>query len=208
MARHRLGPTLLGAVLLAGCQPDSASTRPATRLEVPNQPAFSVSFRCPPAGTTVHSLGRGTVRYAGSDPTDVTICLVRTLTGQQRWLYNVYMLPADDERSLRPGLQRLWPLEPGKTSNFTFTGRTRNNETYRYAERWRVLRMEFIPVGRESRRTVVVERTQEGMLGNTFLGTETYWLDVETGADLKRTVSVIRGSSTSGPYEATSIVRM
>jgi hypothetical protein len=165
-----------------------------------------VQFRCPPAGTRVN-FETGFLQFDGADPADPAVCLATNSNGQQqRRLYNFWVLPLDDERAVRQGFAALWPAAPGRTASYTFIGRAADQNTFRYAERWRVLRTEALNIGGVSRNTVVLERTQEGMLGNTFLGTDTFWYDVDTGAFLKRNVTVTRGRAGGGPFEARSIV--
>jgi hypothetical protein len=42
------------------------------------------------------------------------------------------------------------------------------------------------------------------MLGNNFDGTDTFWLDLDTGVWLKRTVAVTRGTA-GAPFEVVRI---
>jgi hypothetical protein len=145
--------------------------------------------------------------FRGADSADPTICLATNASGQQqRRLRNFFLLPLEDEPSVRNGLAALWPLSPGRTANFTFIGRTQDQSTFRYAERWSVERQETVTIGGTQRSVFVLTRTQEGMFNNNYLGTETYWLDAETQTWLKRTVAVTRGRAAGSNWEAQSIV--
>lgn len=224
------GPVLAAcgavALLLGGCQADPASSqaRPATSaatvaavatvpsggattVSTPAVPASGVAFRCPATGTRLTFGNGGYLEFQGADPADPVVCLARNANGQQqRRLYNFWTLPLDDDSALRQGFGALWPAVPGKTAAYTFIGRTADNNTFRYSERWRVVGAEILQIGGSPRATMVLERVQEGMLGNNFLGTDTYWFDVQTGSFLKRQVSVTRGRAGVSSFEATSII--
>lgn len=188
--------SIVAAVVTSGCQaPIPAATG------TPFQP---VSFRCPSAGTVVTYSGGNTANYAGTDPNDPHVCLVRVSHGHQRWLFNLKQIPRTGEEAIRNGLQALWPLELGRQTHFSFIGRA-GQETYQYRETWRVLRAEPMSVGTTTRNTIVISQTQEGITGNTYLGTNTYWIDVETGADLRRVVQVVRGSTGDRNFHAVGI---
>ncbi len=184
---------VLGSVFLLGCQPS---------VSIPTGPSFgSVPFRCPNDGTVVTWVSGRTARYAGVDPADPVTCIVRTTSGDQRWLYNLWRLPLSDEQSVRRGLTNFWPLEAGKEVRFSYLG----SNGQLYMEHWRAVRAERIRVGEQERNTILIARTQEGMGSNYFSGTFFIWIDTDTGADLKRVDTVLRGNATSGGYEAASI---
>lgn len=200
------------SIVLMGCQtePSSSGNAPVVARPAGNAPAppGSVAFRCPVAGTVVHLNTGGRLEYRGADPSDPTVCLATNASGQQqRRLYNFFSLPLTDERSVRQGLQSLWPMAVGGTANYVFIGRTDRGETFQYTESWRVLRAEPLTIGGVVRNTLVVQRTQEGRMDNRFLGTDTHWWDTATGAWVKGEVSVTRGNTSSRPYQATSITR-
>jgi hypothetical protein len=205
--RIRLLASVAAALALAGCQTDGAGSSPvvATPAAWSVPAAASLAFRCPSAGTRV-DIGNGFLAFSGADPADPLVCLATNSTGQQqRRLYNFWILPLEDEASIRRGFGSLWPLAPGRTASYTFIGRSGDQNTFRYAENWRVLRTETLNIGGQPRSTVVMQRTQEGMLGNSFLGTDTYWYDTGIGAFIKREISVTRGRSGGAPFEARSI---
>ncbi len=205
--RLRLLSLLAGAWALAGCQADGGGAPPvaATPAAWSVPAGASLPFRCPAAGTAI-AFTNGALTYRGADPTDPVVCLATNAAGQdQRRLYDFWILPVEDEGSLRRGFAALWPLAPGRSASFAFMGRSERNNTHRYAETWRVLRTETLEIGGSPRNTVVLQRRQEGMLGNNFLGTDTFWIDVGTGAFVKRDVGVTRDRSSGRPFEALSI---
>jgi hypothetical protein len=205
--RIRVLAALAGACALMGCQTDGGGAAPVARTpaawSVPG--GASLPFRCPAAGTAIE-FTNGALTYSGVDPADPVVCLATNAAGQeQRRLYDFWILPIEDEAGLRRGFAALWPLTPGRRADFTFIGRSQSNNTHRYAESWRVLGTETLRVGESSRNTVVLERRQEGMLGNNFLGIDTFWFDIEIGAFLKRDVGVTRDRSGGRPFEALAI---
>ena len=208
--RIRLLTLLAGAWALAGCQTDGDGAAPVVATpaawSVPG--GASLPFRCPAAGTAIE-FTNGALTYRGADPADPAdpvVCLATNAAGQeQRRLYDFWILPIEDEGSLRRGFAPLWPLAPGRSASYTFIGRTERQTTSRYTETWRVLRTETLEIGGSPRNTVVLQRRQEGMLGNNFLGTDTFWFDIEAGAFVKRDVGVTRDRSSGRPYEALSI---
>ena len=207
MMRIRLLAALAGACALMGCQTDGGGAVPvATTPAAWSVPGGAIlAFRCPAAGTAI-AFTNGALTYRGADPADPVVCLATNAAGQeQRRLYDFWQLPIEGEASLRLGFASLWPLRPGGSASYTFIGRSQSNNTHRYAESWRVVGTETLLVGESSRNTVVLERRQEGMLGNNFLGTDTFWWDIETGAFLKRDVGVTRDRSSARPFEAVSI---
>ncbi|MBX9593187.1 MAG: hypothetical protein K2X46_02395 [Roseomonas sp.] len=198
------------SLALMGCQTEPVGTGGGLVTSMPvgtSRPgAEAVAFRCPEAGTRVIFGVGGTLLYHGADPADPTICLRAGSDGvRQRMLYNFYQLPLTDERSVRQGLQRLWPLAVNKSVDYIFIGQTDSMSTHQYAENFRVLRAEVLMIDGSPRNTLVLRHTQEGRLDNRFLGSSTYWWDTATGAWLKREVSVTRGQSSSRPYEAIGI---
>lgn len=201
---------VLPAVFLVACQADERP-RPVATATAAGQPTAVTpvmapqGFRCPPAGLRV-VLPEGTLTHHGPDSADSAVCRATTAAGvNQRLLLNFVPLPIHDEASVRAGLARLWPLEVGKTTDFSFIGRTRDQSTFRFAERWRVDRAERITLAGALRDVLVISRTQEGMLGNLFLGTQTYWYDPAIGVFLKRDVAVTRGTSSTNSFEVTAI---
>jgi hypothetical protein len=205
--RIRMLAVVAGACALMGCQTDGDGPAPvATTPAVWSVPGgASLSFRCPAAGTVIE-FTNGALTYRGTDASDPVVCLATNAAGQdQRRLYDVWQLPIDDEASLRRGFAALWPLSPGGGASYSFIGHTQRNTNSRYLESWRVLRTETLEIGDSPRNTVVLQRRQEGMLGNNFLGTDTFWWDIETGAFLKRDVGVTRDRSSGRPFEALSI---
>jgi hypothetical protein len=205
--RIRLLTLLAGAWALAGCQADGSGPSPVTATPAAwSVPASaSLSFRCPAPGTVIE-FTNGSLTYRGADPADPVVCLATNAGGQeQRRLYDFWILPTEDEGSLRRGFGALWPLAPDRGASYTFIGRTERNNTHRYAETWRVLRTETLQIGGSPRNTVVLQRRQEGMLGNNFLGTDTFWFDIDIGTFVKRDVGVTRDRSSARPFEALSI---
>lgn len=205
--RIRLLTLLAGAWALAGCQTEGSGLTPVTAAPAAwSVPASaSLSFRCPAPGTAI-AFTNGSLTYSGADPADPVVCLATNAAGQaQRRLYDFWILPIEDEGSIRRGFAALWPLSPERGASYTFTGRSERNNTHRYAVTWRVLRTETLEIGGSPRNTVVLQRRQEGMLGNHFLGTDTFWFDVDIGAFVKRDVGVTRDRSGGRPFEALSI---
>jgi hypothetical protein len=198
---------LVGACALMGCQTDGGGAAPVARTpaawSVPG--GASLPFRCPASGTAIE-FTNGALTYSGADPTDPVVCLATNAAGQeQRRLYDVWILPIEDEASLRGGFAALWPLTPGGGASYSFIGRTQRHTSSRYLESWRVLRTETLEIGGSPRNAVVLQRRQEGTLGNNFLGTDTFWFDIEIGAFLKRDVGVTRDRSGGRPFEALAI---
>ena len=205
--RNRVLAALAGACALMGCQTDGGGAAPvATTTAAWSVPGgASLPFRCPAVGTVIE-FTNGALTYRGADASDPVVCLATNAAGQdQRRLYDVWQLPIEDEASLRPGFAALWPLRPGSGASYTFIGHTQRHTSSRYLESWRVLRTETLEIGGSPRNTVVLQRRQEGMLGNNFLGTDTFWFDIEIGAFLKRDVGVTRDRSGGRPFEALAI---
>lgn len=205
--RIRVLAVFAGACALMGCQTDGGGGAPvATAAAAWSVPAgASLSFRCPAAGTVIE-FTNGALTYRGADPSDPVVCLATNAAGQeQRRLYEFWQLPIEDEASLRRGFAALWPLTPGGGASYSFIGHTQRQTSSRYADSWRVLRTETLEIGGSPRNTAVLQRRQEGMLGNNFLRTDTFWFDIEIGAFLKRDVGVTRDRSGGRPFEALSI---
>ena len=207
MRRLRL---LAVAMFLVGCEAagsDAAGTAARSPGASPIADPGPIAFRCPPAGSRASYQGRGNLVFHGADPADPLICLA-TESGRwrQRALFNRFGLPLEDETAVRQGFGALWPLIIGGTSSFEFAWRTRDGEMRRYAERWRVLRVEGLQIGEEVRRAVVLQRRQEAVAGygEDFLGTDIHWIDIDTGIQLRRVAGAIRGTVRPG-FSATAI---
>jgi len=116
-----------------------------------------------------------------------------------------YSLPAADERSIRTAMARLWPLADGKTISFIFVGTSTAAQTFQYQETWRFLGLDTVRVGGAAREALVLERTQEGRLGNTHRSVTTFWLDRDLHVALRARIRLISGTTGFRDFEARSI---
>jgi hypothetical protein len=184
--------------------PAAPQPQPVALPRVP-APAGAIPFRCPPAGLRL-TFNNGTHRlHHGTDPADPTVCRIGDQPNIERVLFGYTSLPVQDEQARRAGLARIWPAQVGARFSYTFFGVPGGGTTSMYRDTISVLRREILVVGGQQRDTIVIAFEQEGMAGNNFLGTTTFWWDIETGAWLKREVSITRGTSTARNYAATRI---
>ena len=196
--RSRASVAVLALVALAGCEAGGAGGAGS------GPPA---GFSCPAPGTRVTFNTGGTIVYRGADPADPAVCVVQTAANPaQRRLLNFFTLPLVDEPAVRRGLGALWPLEPGKSTNFSFVSETAGQrERFLYRETWRVVRSERAVIAGAQRDVLVITRTQEGQAGNTFLGTFTYRYDPASRVFLSASLEITRGSFGFSPFEATQV---
>lgn len=168
-----------------------------------------LAFQCPLQGVSVeYDTGTRSV-FGGPDPTDSAICLVRTGTNDRRMLYAFWTLPLshnDAERSARAGLAQLYPATVGKASSFELFLPRAGGGDDPYRETWRVLRFEPVTVRAGTLNAMVIERVQEGQGTNTFKGTWTRWIDVNSRVVIKQTFELGRGRMPANQqWEATAL---
>lgn len=202
MFAQRMATAVALSVALMGCQtePSGSGNTPVTNAAGPA--VAVIGFRCPANGTIVHLNTGGRFHHRGSDSIDPSTCTLTSANGTQvRRLFDLVSLPNENEATYRRSMSALWPLEVGKTANFIVSGR--NHQT---RESWRVLRREALGLRSGSRDTFVLEQTFQGMFGDTSVVTFTIWVDVQTGAQLKRDMRIVQGSGPGfAPYEAVRI---
>ena len=203
----RLAVALL---LLAGCTPQGGSN-PATGAASVAQPI--PGFSCPPPGTAVtYDSGRQTT-FQGADPADPALCISTTATGtQQRQLFGFFADGTPSYATIRSGMARLYPLAIGRSADFVTVhtvgaGRGAGLDTQQYREVFTIRGEERIAVGDQQVDTWVMSRRQEGMGGNSFRGTDTFWIDKATGVYLRRMVNETFGQTRATPYTATALRR-
>ena len=212
MKNARLVMFAASAALLAACQTDTAtggatpvtSTPTATASPFRSLPGAH-EFRCPPAGTRVAYDSGVTITHGGALPTDPLVCRETRTSGEFTLLMASYSLPAADERSIRTGMARLWPLADGKTTSFVFVGTTGTAQTFQYQETWRFLGLDTVRVDGAAREALVLERTQEGRLGNTHRSVTTFWLDRDLHVALRARIRLISGTTGFRDFEARRI---
>ncbi len=201
-------PLLAASFLLAACQQETPATG-ANSAQIASAGATSIAapppieFQCPVTGTQL-TFRPGVTRTAlGPDPSDAAVCLQQTQAGaQQRLLYGLIQLPADNDAAFRRGLAALWPLAPGKTSSFPL-----NFGQYVNTDTWRVERAERRVIAGEPRDLLVLRRTLQSTQFSAVLVHETYWYDIAARAFAKLEVEVVRypGRFFNSSFEATRI---
>lgn len=166
-------------------------------------PAFAqpqVPFRCPSVGTVAEFSTGVKLTSQGADPADPVVCLLRiespTGTREARLLYAFWTLPLPHrgaEPAARAGFAALFPATIGKSTTYELFLPRESGGDDPYRETWRVLRIEPVTVRAGSFTAMVMERVQEGGGGNTFRGSWTRWLDLESRVIVKQTFSLSRG---------------
>ena len=196
----------MSLILLAGCTPQ-ADNAPGTGNTAVGQPVSG--YACPPAGTVVTFETGGSRTYQGSDPADPAICLSLNARGTvDRRIFDSFPVGTPSDRAIRVGMSQLYPLAIGRTADFITVQATARGDTNQYREVFSVTGEERIAVGGQQVDAWIIRRRQEGMGGNTFRGTETYWADKASGAWLKRTIDETFGNrSGARPYMATALQR-
>ena len=161
----------------------AVSTPPAvvTRASVP-QTATSVTgdagFRCPKPGTVIQYSNGTSLKFAGERGFR---CAYVDQAFKDAEKFAAF---ADDAKFLDAGLDKLWPLTPGKVQTVSVSV----SGVY-LAQRFTVLRTETVSTPAGTFATVVVEQEETGS-GNQR-AKRLYWYAPETGLIVKSTFTVL-----------------
>jgi len=194
---------LIGASLaLAACSAGQvASTSPET--------AALSGVVCPPAGTVAVRDDGSRIRYAGADPNDPAVCLVRTQQGTSRALGGLLTTHPMNESIRRQALTSLFPLAEGRSS----TARYRLVNTARadflatpFQESFRVSGETGFQTEGETRPAWIVDGVLQSMMDNSFILNSRYTIDKETGAILAQETTSSTGATVAArPWRVTEL---
>ncbi|MBB5695902.1 MULTISPECIES: hypothetical protein [Acetobacterales] len=195
---------LVGATLtLAACSAGQVASTPPTTTALSG-------VVCPPAGTVAVRDDGVRVRYAGADPNDPAVCLVRTQQGTARALGGLLTTHPMNEGIRRQALASLFPLAPGRSSTARYQ---LVNQAFRpdmqpvpFEESFRVVGETVFQTESEERPAWAVEGTLRSMLDTSFVLHSTYTIDKETGAILAQAGTSRAGAVYSArPWRVTEL---
>jgi len=143
------------------------------------------------------------------------VCLQGTADAPTRWLFNFYLLPAQSEPEIRSSLATLWPAQVGRMTShrriaspvgFNLAGGSwATGSSAHWQDSFQVSRRDSLNVNGGLRPVIIFERQIVGIIFSNHSSKETYWWDIETGAWIKREVSLINGTTAANSYEAVRI---
>ncbi|MGG5819843.1 hypothetical protein [Falsiroseomonas sp. HW251] len=188
----------LGVAMLAGCAPQQ--TGPALPMG-----AAPPGFQCPAAGTQIVGSDGTVTQFTGVSPSDPFACTMNTNSGPQTRLANIYPLPVPEEAALRNGMARLWPLEPGKSTNFIREISGQAGALGWINETWHVLGQQTLVVANQPRQVMVMENIQSMPYIQGYAGQWTLYYDIQARAFVGGDLRVIRGINNTPSWRATSI---
>jgi hypothetical protein len=188
----------LGLLAVSACAPQNAG---------PSLPmgAAPQGFQCPAPGTQIVSSDGSVTQWTGVSPTDPFACTVNTNRGPQTRLANIYTLPMPEESALRNGIARLWPLQPGKTTNFIREVSGDAGALAWINETWHVLGQQALVVANQPRQVLVIENIQSMPYVQGYAGQWTLYYDTQARVFVGGDLRVIRGVNNTPSWRATSI---
>jgi hypothetical protein len=202
-----LGLAALGPVLLACAGPGAEAPAPAV-ASGGNQPQ---GFACPPVGAVL-TMDDGTVtHFLGAVPGDPEICRFSSTAGPPEAppvtaLYGLWNANSEQAAEARAALRTLFPPASGKSAHFDVPSISEFVWRITYTVKGR--QTLAVPAGRFE--VWLIEYEQRGVVGNTFLGRQTFAL-ADNGMIIRREGTVVRGRAPAGsgfvtpPTQAVSI---
>jgi hypothetical protein len=185
--------------VLAGCAQQGTSGPGATLGTAPT------GFQCPPAGTTLTRSDGANIRYTGAALGDPFTC-AGTLNGApQAWLANYHPVPTTDEASLRRGMAGLWPLEPGKSVNFSRQISSPDGRLTFVNTTWHVLGPSTLDVGGRSIPVLVLEQHENVPQMRGYSGVWTRYYDPASRSFVGGDLTVLRGFNRAPNWRVTSL---
>jgi hypothetical protein len=143
---------------------------------------------CPSPGTVaVRDDGQRLV-FAGEDPDEVALCLVRIGEQTRRLLFGFWAPIGPDMQEPRSALGRLLAGGPGTRVTIR-----EHVFTDSWVETWERGGEETVPLRSGPRRAVRFDRTMRLSGPTGFHARATYWIDAETGVVLKATHQHLEG---------------
>ncbi|PWS35150.1 hypothetical protein DFH01_22845 [Falsiroseomonas bella] len=196
----RQGALAIAAVaMLAGCAQQGPAGPGATLGTAPP------GFACPPAGTNVVRSDGGNITYSGAVPGDPFACAGSLNGAPQNWLANYYPVPTTDEASLRRGMAALWPLEPGKSVNFSRQIGSPDGQLLFVNTTWHVLGPSTLDVGDRSIPVLVLEQHENVPRMGGYAGVWTLYYDPASRNFVGGDHRVLRGFSNARNWRVTSL---
>jgi predicted aspartyl protease len=196
----------------ASLNPSPAVSTPPAVVTTASAPAVGAhaagdaGFRCPRSGTFIQYSNGTSLRFAGESGFR---CAYLNQAYKDAEKFAAF---ADDAKFLEAGLDKLWPLTPGKTQTMSVS----LSGAY-LTHRFTVLRTETVSTPAGTFATVVVEQEETG--SGTQWAKRLYWYAPESGLIVKSTFTLqrmadtgIRGGSATaslvpGDYQAVRIER-
>lgn len=164
-------------------------------------PAYADRDHCPSPGTVaVRDDGQRLV-FAGEDPDEVALCLVRVGEQTRRLLFGFWAPLGPDLDEARSALARLLSGGPGTRVTIR-----EHVFTDSWVETWERGTEEMLPLRSGPRRAVRLDRTMRLQGPTGFRATASYWIDTETGVVLKVTHQHLEGMKL--PYRDLSITHL
>ena len=165
---------------------------------------------CPPAGMVAMRDDGSRVRYAGADPADPAVCLVRTSQGTSRAVGGLLTTHPMNEGIRRQALASLFPLAPGRSSTARYQ---LVNQALRpdlqpvpFEESFRVVGETGFHTESEERPAWTVEGTLRSMLDPSFVLNSSYTIDKATGAILAQSTTSSTGVMVAArPWRVTEL---
>ncbi|PWC26845.1 hypothetical protein CR165_20995 [Pseudoroseomonas aestuarii] len=205
MAKSRALVLLLGAAaVLSGCgtgrvsMSDTQAARPISGVV------------CPPAGTVAVRDDATHVRYAGADPADPAVCLVRGPAGTtQRMIGGLISTHPVNDAQRRAAIAGLFPLAPGKATSVSYTlvsPLVPHPQAFPFEESFRVSGDSSYNLNGTTRPTWVVESSLRSQLDPAANFNMTYNIDKETGVILSYNIYTHTGGNlASRPFRVTQL---
>ncbi len=122
-------------------------------------------------------------------------------------MYGLRIMPFSYEPAFRRGLSSLWPLSPGRTAAFDYTGTQPSGAREQFSESWSVERAERINIAGVARDTLVVRQTQRNVVPGLYLVHYIWWLDIESRVWIKMDIEIVQGRNATQPFQATILSR-
>ncbi|WP_137180923.1 hypothetical protein [Roseomonas sp. AR75] len=195
--RRFLAIAALPLAALAGCaQPTGPGATPGTAPP---------GFQCPPPGTVVQTPAR-TFQYTGASPSDPFTCIaVNPATGESTgYLANLEPSPWVDQRTVRAGMARLFPLEVGSNTYFLYEMSTADGRLINFNSSWRVMGQQTMDIAGQPRNVLVMEHTNTTArpgYGVRWI----YYYDTQARALVGGDPTILQGYSDVTPWRAVGI---
>lgn len=202
-----VGLVALGPLLLACAGPGAEAPAPAAAPGA-NYPQ---GFACPPAGAVL-TMDDGTVtHFLGAAQGDPEVCRFSSSAEPPgappaTALYGLWNANSEQAAQARTALRTLFPPAVGKSAHFDVP--SINEFVWRISYTMKGRQTLTVPAGRFE--VWLIEYEQRGVVGNTFLGRQTFAL-ADNGMIIRREGTVVRGRAPAGsgfvtpPAQAVSI---
>ncbi|WP_426960382.1 hypothetical protein [Muricoccus radiodurans] len=189
-------------IALSACAPELTASAPGGRTQISG-------VVCPPAGTVAVRDDGSRLRYAGADPSDPAVCLVRTGMTTTRMLGGLMATQPVNDADRRAGLASLYPLAIGRTATVRY--RLVNprviGQTFPFEETFRVTGEASVTLeDGATRQAWVVQGRNRNLNDGQGVFDTTYQIDKETGVILNQVTTSMTGAPASGvPVRVTSL---